>query len=64
LPELGRAFAGCFALPAGPATLADCVATAAALLADRAEQIARLIDRATARQHASDSRAASDSPRA
>jgi glycerate kinase len=42
LPELGRVFAGCFALPAGPATLADCIADAGALLADRAEQIARV----------------------
>jgi glycerate 2-kinase len=42
LPQLGRVFAGCFALPAGPATLAECVAHAGALLADRAEQIARL----------------------
>jgi glycerate kinase len=42
LPELGRVFAGCFALPAGPATLADCIVGAEALLADRAEQIARL----------------------
>ncbi len=41
LPELGRVFAGCFALPAGPMTLADCIANADALLADRAEQIAR-----------------------
>ena len=42
LPELGRVFAGCFALPAGPMTLADCIANADALLADRAEQIARV----------------------
>ena len=42
LPQLGRVFAGCFALPAGPATLADCIAGAEALLADRAEQIARV----------------------
>src|SRR5450631_3787551 len=42
LPELAQHFAGCFALPAGPAALADCVANAATLLADRAEQIARL----------------------
>jgi glycerate kinase len=42
LPELGRVFAGCFALPAGPATLADCIADAGTLLADRAEQIARV----------------------
>ncbi|MEO8741447.1 MAG: glycerate kinase, partial [Casimicrobiaceae bacterium] len=42
LPELGRHFAGCFALPAGPATLEQCVAHATTLLADRAEQAARL----------------------
>ena len=42
LPQLGRVFAGCFALPAGPATLAECIADAGELLADRAEQIARL----------------------
>ena len=42
LPQLGRLFAGCFALPAGPATLAECIAGTDALLADRAEQIARL----------------------
>jgi glycerate kinase len=42
LPELGRVFAGCFALPAGPITLADCIANADVLLADRAEQIARV----------------------
>ena len=40
LPELSRVFTGCFALPAGPATLAQCIAGADALLADRAEQIA------------------------
>jgi len=42
LPELGRIFAGCFALPAGPLSLADCIASTEVLLADRAEQIARL----------------------
>jgi glycerate kinase len=46
LPELAQHFAGCFALPAGPADLAYCVANAATLLADRAEQIARLFDAA------------------
>jgi glycerate 2-kinase len=46
LPALARHFAGCFALPDGPAELADCVANAATLLADRAEQIARLFDAA------------------
>ena len=42
LPELGRQFAGCFTLPSGPATLQECLANAAILLADRAEQAARL----------------------
>lgn len=42
LPELARYFDGCFALPPGPMTLADCIAAADALLADRAEQIARV----------------------
>jgi len=42
LPELGKMFAGCFALPGGPLTLAECIADADTLVADRAEQIARL----------------------
>lgn len=42
LALLGEHFAGCFALPAGPATLEQCVSGASALLADRAEQLARL----------------------
>lgn len=42
LPVLAPVYAGCFALPAGPLALADCVAGAGALAADRAEQIARL----------------------
>jgi len=42
LPELSRVFAGCFALPSGPMTLDECIANADTLLADRAEQIARL----------------------
>jgi glycerate kinase len=42
LPELATMFAGCFALPAQPMSLADCIERADALLADRAEQIARL----------------------
>jgi glycerate kinase len=50
LPDLGRAFDGCIALPAGPATLAECIAGADALLADRAEQLARVF--AAARRHA------------
>jgi glycerate kinase len=43
-------FAGCFALPAGPATLDDCIADASRLLADRAEQMARLFDAAASRR--------------
>lgn len=42
LPQLGGTFAGCFGLPAAPMTLDACVARAAELLADRAEQMARL----------------------
>jgi glycerate kinase len=42
LPELAPRFAGCFALPSGPMSLEACVASAADLLADRAEQMARL----------------------
>jgi glycerate kinase len=42
LPDLGRFFAGCFALPPGPMALEECIANADALLADRAEQIARV----------------------
>ena len=66
LPELGRVFDGCFALPAGPMTLADCIAGADALLADRAEQIAQRSGsraRASARQRRAESRAASASSR-
>jgi glycerate kinase len=44
LPELAPRFAGCFALPSGPMSLEACVASAADLLADRAEQMARLRD--------------------
>jgi glycerate kinase len=44
LPELAPRFAGCFALPPGPMALDACVASAAELLADRAEQMARLRD--------------------
>jgi glycerate kinase len=43
LPELNKHFAGCFGLPHGPATLDECIANAAALLADRAEQVARVL---------------------
>jgi len=46
LPELGRHFAGCFSLPFGPASLEECLAGAAGLLADRAEQAARLFEAA------------------
>jgi glycerate kinase len=42
LPELGRVFDGCFALPTGPMALADCIAQADVLLADRAGEIARV----------------------
>jgi glycerate kinase len=42
LPELSRHFAGCFSLADGPMTLEHCVANAARLLADRAEQAGRL----------------------
>ena len=43
LRELGRHFAGCFALPNGPLSLEECIANAGALLADRAEQVARVL---------------------
>jgi glycerate kinase len=46
LPALGRHFAGCFGLPNGPAALEDCIAGAERLLADRAEQVARVLDAA------------------
>jgi glycerate kinase len=47
LPALHARFdGGCFALPAGPATLDACVRDAAALLADRAEAVARLFSAA------------------
>jgi glycerate kinase len=42
LAELGSHFTSCHALEFGPATLEDCVANAPALLADTAEQLARL----------------------
>jgi glycerate kinase len=50
LPELGRVFAGCHSLAFGPATLEDCLANAAQLLADRAEQLALLFAAARARR--------------
>jgi len=43
LPELGMHFAGCFALPNGPLSLDECIANAGTLLADRAEQVARVL---------------------
>jgi glycerate kinase len=46
LPAFAAHFAGCFALPAGPASLASCIADAPRLLADRAEQMGRLFDAA------------------
>ncbi len=46
LPELSRHFAGCFSLPSGPASLEQCLDGAAALLADRAAQLALLFDAA------------------
>jgi glycerate kinase len=42
LTALNRHFAGCFGLAAGPASLQDCLDHAAAWLADRAEQAARV----------------------
>ena len=44
LPALGETFAGCFSLVFGPMTLADAIADSAGLLADSAEQMARLLD--------------------
>jgi glycerate kinase len=43
LPAFRGTFAGAFALAPGPATLAECVANSAAWLADRAEQVARVV---------------------
>lgn len=43
LPQLSQHFAGCFSLADGPISLEECVSNAPRLLADRAEQIARLI---------------------
>jgi glycerate kinase len=51
LPALGRHFAGCFGLPNGPAALEDCIAGAGRLLADRAEQVARVLDAARLARH-------------
>jgi glycerate kinase len=46
LPELTLHFAGCHSLAFGPATLEETIADAAALLSDRAEQLARLFEAA------------------
>ena len=43
LPALGELFAGCFSLVFGPMHLADAIADAPDLLADSAEQLARLL---------------------
>jgi len=45
LGELGTHFAGCFGLPNGPMTLEACIADADRLLAERGEQLGRLISR-------------------
>jgi glycerate 2-kinase len=42
LAALRAHFAGCFGLPHGPAGLADCIANAAQLLEERAEQVGRV----------------------
>jgi glycerate kinase len=44
LPELGKTFAGCFSLVFGPISLEQAIADSAGLLADSAEQLARLRD--------------------
>jgi glycerate 2-kinase len=51
LAELSRAFAGCESIVFGPTTLEACVADAARLLADRAEQLARLFAAARGQPH-------------
>ncbi len=51
LSALGQHFAGCFGLPQGPATLDACIANAGALLADRAEQVARVLVAGQTRRH-------------
>jgi len=48
LPALGSYFTGCFGLPNGPASLEACIGGAEGLLADRAEQVARVLDAARA----------------
>jgi glycerate 2-kinase len=46
LPALGETFAGCFSLVFGPMTLAAAIADSTGLLADSAEQMARLLQSA------------------
>ena len=46
LPALGETFAGCFSLVFGPTTIDAAIEDAASLLADSAEQIARLVESA------------------
>jgi glycerate 2-kinase len=46
LLALGETFAGCFSLVFGPMTLAEAIADSTGLLADSAEQMARLLDSA------------------
>ena len=48
LSELSRVFAGCESIVFGPATIEACVNDAAALIADRTEQLARLFSAARA----------------
>ena len=43
LPRLAQHFAGCFSLADGPMSLQECIANAPRLLADRSEQIARVV---------------------
>lgn len=49
LPQLARHFAGCFSLTFGPIVLDEALRDGAAMLADRAEQMARLWDAAMRR---------------
>jgi glycerate 2-kinase len=43
ISAMAGTFAGCFALPAGPSSLEQCIAEAARLIADRAEAIGRVV---------------------
>jgi glycerate kinase len=52
LPALRGTFAGAFSIAPGPATLDQCEANAAAWLADRAEQIALLVEAGMRGNHA------------